>query len=190
METGEGFRMKIKRKLDRQFQHGLVIDNRKVELPGTVPLLYKFNEDAVIGSAKVTLEGDELIVDANFNASQMKINLEEHTPDMDKMKEMLDSGDAGIFPAFTFGEVETINNKKVPKDVRLVTVSFTPPEGTNLNDMVDLNKDGTIDLNDLAVRITKNEKGVKEVDIGQTKEIIKLAAEDVRDCGEACGRLK
>ncbi len=42
--------------------------------------------------------------------------------------------------------------------------------------MTKLNQDGTVDLNEFVREVTLEEKGAKEVDIGQTKQIAKIIA--------------
>lgn len=56
--------------------------------------------------------------------------------------------------------------------------------------MVKLNADGTVDLNEMAVRIAKKEAGAKESDIGQIKELMKDIAQDLLEIEKAHGRDK
>lgn len=53
--------------------------------------------------------------------------------------------------------------------------------------MVKINQDGTVDLNAMAERITAEEGGEKEVDIAQTKQIMKIMAQDLLRIGEDHG---
>lgn len=56
--------------------------------------------------------------------------------------------------------------------------------------MVKLNADGTVDLNEMAVRIAKKEAGPTQVDIAQIKEIMKDNAQDLLEIEKAHGRDK
>ena len=47
--------------------------------------------------------------------------------------------------------------------------------------VIKLNKDGTVDLNEMAVRLAKKEAGAKETDIGQIKELMKVIAQDLME---------
>jgi hypothetical protein len=53
--------------------------------------------------------------------------------------------------------------------------------------MKKLNHDGTVDLNAMAERITAQEAGAKEVDIAQTKQIMKLVAKDLLEIRDEHG---
>ena len=56
--------------------------------------------------------------------------------------------------------------------------------------MVELNKDGTVDLNAMAVEIAKKEAGAKEVDIGQIKELMKDIAQHLKKVEKDHGQDK
>jgi len=56
--------------------------------------------------------------------------------------------------------------------------------------MVELNQDGTVDLNAMAVEISKTEAGAKEADIGQIKEIQKDVAQFLKKVEKIYGHDK
>ena len=117
--------MKFKGKLNRNNEAGILIDNARVKLAAKVPMHYNFNEEIVIGNAVVTLVNGELEVDADFNRHQIDIlSKNALCPTLDEMSEKMKRGAAGVFPTFTVKDVEEINNKKVARDVKLVSVSY------------------------------------------------------------------